>query len=233
MKLLALDSSAKSASCAVMTQEGQLLGESFSNNGYTHSKTLIPMVEQLLTILGLELKDIDCYAVCEGPGSFTGVRIGVAAAKGMAFAGEKPCIGISSLLGAAYNAEGFSGIICPVMDARREQVYNALFDNTHAKMERMCEDRVIAVEELGEALRGQEKPVLLVGDGAQLCYSVFCAMGVKASIIPMKDRLIRGSSVALAALAKLQQGEAVTGDALLPVYLRPSQAEREYEEKNK
>jgi tRNA threonylcarbamoyladenosine biosynthesis protein TsaB len=231
MNILALDTSAKSAACAVMSEDGKLLAESFVNNGYTHSKTLMPMIEGMLKTIGMTTEDIGLYGVCNGPGSFTGIRIGVSTVKGMAFMEQKPCIGVSSLLAAAYNAVWFDGIICPVMDARRQQVYNALFDNHCGQLERVCADRAISIEELYQELSSQKKPVILVGDGAELCYNKFNHTNI--SLAPEGCRFIRGSSVAGAVLQQAVQGAHLTDEALVPVYLRPSQAEREKCQMNK
>lgn len=232
MKILVLDSSAKSAACAIVTEDGKILAESFTNNGYTHSKTLMPMIDAMLQVVGMTAKDIDLYGVCNGPGSFTGIRIGVATVKGMAFVESKPCVGVSSLLAGACNADYFQGIICPVMDARCQQVYNALFDNSQLEMERLCPDRAIGIEELYSQLSAQKKPVILVGDGAELCYNMF-NHDKNIALALEGHRFIRGSSVASAVLKQVNQGKLLTDEALMPVYLRPSQAEREYSKINK
>jgi tRNA threonylcarbamoyladenosine biosynthesis protein TsaB len=208
-----------------MSGDGKLLAENFVNNGYTHSKTLLPMIEGMLHTIGMTPADIGLYGVCSGPGSFTGIRIGVATVKGMAFMEQKPCISVSSLLGAAYNAIWFDGIVCPVMDARCQQVYNALFDNERGRMERLCADRAISMEDLHQVLLGQKKPVILVGDGAELCYNGFNHKNI--SLAPESQQLIRGSSVARAVLQQAARDAYLTDEALVPVYLRPSQAERE------
>lgn len=225
MRLLSIDSSAKSASCAIM-HDFALEGEFFINGGFTHSETLMPMVEALYKTLSLSNSDIDLFAVNVGPGSFTGVRIGVSAVKGMAFATGKPCVGVSSLLSLAYNISGFDGIICPVMDARRSQFYNALFYQDGDERVRLCPDRAIGGEELLGELKALKKPVILVGDGALLCYNSFEIIeGI--SLAHEDIRLSRASSVARAALWAYSRAEQTDSRGLSPFYLRPSQAERE------
>lgn len=170
MRILAFESSAKAASVALL-EDGVLLAESFVNNGKTHSATLMPMAERILLDCDMTARDLDCIAVAKGPGSFTGVRIGVAAAKGLAWAAEKPCCGVSTLEGMAYQLRHLRGTICPVMDARRSQVYNALFASDGQHLRRITEDRAISIEELKKDLEKSEKPIFLVGDGSRLCYN--------------------------------------------------------------
>ena len=158
MKILAFESSAKAASVALV-EDGVLLSEQFQNNGKTHSATLMPMAERILQDCGLTPEDIDCVAVAIGPGSFTGVRIGVAAAKGFAWAADKPCCGVSTLQGMAAQMQMMRGVICPVMDARRNQVYNALFESDGKTLTRLCEDRAISLEDLKKDLENTEKPI--------------------------------------------------------------------------
>ena len=168
MKILALESSAVSASVA-LTEDEKLVAQSFQNCGLTHSRTLLPMAENLLANCGVSLADVDAIAVAHGPGSFTGVRIGVATVKGLALGADKPCLGVSTLEAMAWGARALGGDLCCVMDARAGQVYNALFTVEDGRVRRLCDDRAIKLTELAEEIR--EAPYFLVGDGADLCYN--------------------------------------------------------------
>ena len=227
MILLALDSTARVAAAA-LCEDGALLGEYTINNGNTHSETLLPMVESLLKLFGLEIKDIDAFAVAAGPGSFTGVRIGVATLKGLAFGTDKPCIGVSTLEALAKNPSA-DGLICPVMNARRNQVYTALFRSKNGLLERLMPDSAIAIEELDRILDEYNEPVILCGDGYDIT-----ASQLKHAIIPLSERLRHQSAfnVALCAMEAISRGEGGTDFDLAPTYLRPSQAERERNERN-
>ena len=232
MLILAFETSAKAGSVALL-DEKKLLGESYQNTGLTHSQTLLAMGEDLLKSCGYSAQDVTAVAVAAGPGSFTGVRIGVAAAKGFAWARELPCCGVSTLEAMALNFGAWDGYICPVMDARRSQVYNALFEAKQGTLERIREDRAISLEELGEELKNLEKPIFLVGDGSVLCYNTLLEK-VPGLVCPREHRMHqRAAGVALAAKAMLERGERCDGAALQPNYLRLSQAERERLEKQK
>ena len=224
MILLAFETSAKAASAAVL-QDETLLGETYLNCGLTHSRTLMQAAQQLLENCGLTAKDVTAVACAAGPGSFTGVRIGVAAAKGFAWGAELPCVGVSTLEAMAYHglAAGEGALVCAAMDARRSQIYNALFEIRGGKPVRLCEDRAISLAELGEELGKMQKSAFLVGDGAQLCYNTCLNMGIPAVLAP--GNLVSQSAwgVAMAAFGQTP----VPAEELLPVYLRLSQAERE------
>jgi len=236
MLILALESSAKPASVAVCS-DTELLGQYYQNSGLTHSRTLLAMAESLLKNLGISVAEIDLVAVSRGPGSFTGVRIGVAAAKGLAWSLDKPICGVSTLEAMGYQAPEPGGVLlCPVMDARRSQVYNALFEWQGDTLIRLCEDRAISLDELSSDLRSRYKrpapvnnnselvtPCLLIGDGANICNDFFSAEGVPSRIAPELVRWQTAYGVALAAL----RSEPVAAVDLEPSYLRPSQAERE------
>jgi tRNA threonylcarbamoyladenosine biosynthesis protein TsaB len=228
--ILAFESSAKAASVALM-QDSVLLGEQFENNGKTHSATLMPMAQGLLRDCDISAADLDCVAVAKGPGSFTGVRIGVAAAKGLAWAAEKPVCGVSTLEAMAQQMAFCRGILCPVMDARRSQVYNALFSSDGAQLTRLCPDRAISLEELKKDLETYENPVFLVGDGSKLCYNTLD--GVALQFPPAHLEMQRASGVAMVAARMAAAGELTTPEELTPNYLRLSQAERERLEKLK
>jgi len=226
LRILAFESSAKAASVALLEEE-ILLGEYFQNNGKTHSATLMPMAEQLLRDCNLKAGDLDLIAVGKGPGSFTGVRIGVSAAKGLAWAAEKPVLGVSTLEAMAVQLLPREGVICPVMDARRAQVYNALFAAEGGALTRLAPDRAISLEDLGAELESLEKPIFLVGDGAGLCYNTLSGTLPSLRLPPPHLCQQRASGVALAARARALAGETDTAAGLAPNYIRPSQAERE------
>ncbi len=230
MLILAFETSAKAASVALF-QDGKLLGESYQNTGLTHSQTLMVMAEDLLKQCGFAAKDVTAVAVAAGPGSFTGVRIGVAAAKGMAWGLLVPCYGVSTLESVALGLGAYQGTVCPVMDARRSQVYNALFAAEDGKLNRIAEDRAIALADLAEELKSAPQPIFLVGDGSELTYKTLKDT-VPGLVMPMESRMHqRAVGVGLAAMKAMETGE--TGDAenLQPNYLRLSQAEREKLEK--
>ncbi len=232
MLLLCFETSAKAASVALFA-DGVLVGESYQNTGLTHSQTVMVMAEDVLKTAGKTAADVTAVAVAEGPGSFTGVRIGMAAAKGFAWGREIPCYGVSTLEAMARGLGLWEGSICPVMDARRSQVYNALFEANEGTLTRVAPDRAIALEELGNALKKLEKPIFLVGDGSNLCYNVL-QKDVPGLVLPPEHRLHqRAVGVGLAALEKIAAGDSGDGAALVPNYLRLSQAERERAEKMK
>ena len=230
MLILAFETSAKAASVA-LTQDGNLLGESYQNTGLTHSQTLMVMAEDLLKQCSKTVSDLDAVAVAEGPGSFTGVRIGVAAAKGLAWGAELPCYGVSTLEAMALSLGIYEGYVCPCMDARRNQVYNALFYVNQGKLERLREDRAIALADLKTELEQLNAPIYLVGDGSRLTHKTLSAE-IPNLILPPEHRMHqRAVGVAILAEAKAAAGESGDGAALTPNYLRLSQAERERAEK--
>lgn len=226
MKILALESSAKAASVAVCEDEF-LLAESYQNHGLTHSRTLLPMCQSLLEHCGLTLDEMDLIAVAHGPGSFTGLRIGLSTAKGLAWPAEKPCIGVSTLEAMAWNLAGFGGIACCAMDARRQQVYHARFSLDADAPLRLSQDAAVSIEEVFDALRGEKKRLILVGDGAQLCYDYGKSLDLNLSLAPPNLRFAHAYGVARAALVHAKLGEVTSGAGLSAHYLRLSQAERE------
>ena len=226
MLILAFETSAKAGSAALFDQ-GALLAESYVNSGLTHSQTLMTMAEDLLKSCGKTPQDVEAVAVAAGPGSFTGVRIGVAAAKGFAWGGEIPCYGVSTLESMALALGVYDGYVLPVMDARRSQVYTALFSAAAGNLQRLTEDRAISLAELGEEIKNLQKPVFLVGDGSVLCYNTL-SNAVPNLVLPPEHRMHqRAVGVALAAQEKIAAGESGDGLSLTPNYLRLSQAERE------
>ena len=232
MLTLAFETSAKAASVA-LTENGKLLAESYQNTGLTHSQTLMVMAEDMLKQCGKTMADVTAVAVAEGPGSFTGVRIGVAAAKGLAWGGQIPCYGVSTLEAMAVSLGVYVGHICACMDARRNQVYNALFLVNGGKIERISEDRAIALADLQTELEHIDGPIFLVGDGSMLTHKTLSGT-VDNLILPPEHRMHqRAVGVALLAEEKQSSGETGDGNALSPNYLRLSQAERERMEKEK
>ena len=226
MLLLCFETSAKAASVALF-DENHLLCESYQNTGLTHSQTLMVMAEDLIKQCSRTPAEVTHVAVAAGPGSFTGVRIGVAAAKGFAWGKELPCCGVSTLEAMALGLGVFTGYICPVMDARRSQVYNAVFYAENGKITRIKDDRAIALADLGQELAQLDGPVYLVGDGSTLCYNTLCET-VSNLILPPEWKLHqRAVGVGLAAKAMIESGADCDGAALTPNYLRLSQAERE------
>lgn len=228
MKILAIDSSAVSASCCVW-EDGRLLARSDVNTRLTHSQTLLPMVQDMLKNAQIELADIDLLACAAGPGSFTGVRIGVAAVKGLALPEDKPCAGVSTLAAIAHNADGlpFDGIVCAAMDARCQQVYTALFECRGGEISRLTSDEALPLSELQIRLEKIKKSIFLVGDGAELCYTQFKEFIPGCVLSPLHLRYQSAYGVAVEAAAVAKRGETVSGDTLLPHYLRLPQAERE------
>ncbi|MBQ8004389.1 MAG: tRNA (adenosine(37)-N6)-threonylcarbamoyltransferase complex dimerization subunit type 1 TsaB [Oscillospiraceae bacterium] len=220
MKILAIEASAKAAS-ACICEDGKILGEVFLNCGLTHSVTVMPSVEWLLKTASLTLADIDRIAITRGPGSFTGLRIGMAAVKGLAFGAGIPCCGVSTLECAAYGAKDCGKIICAVMDARAGQVYNALFSTGGGSLKRLCPDRAIKISELYDELDGYDD-IVLTGDGALLCHE---AMGKRYTVAPEHVRYQRAAYVA--ALCSGSETECVSAQELTPEYIRLPQAERE------
>lgn len=230
MKILAVDASAVSASVAVM-EDGKLLGEFFLNVGLTHSCTLMPMIESVLRYAQIAVSDIDLFAVSNGPGSFTGVRIGVSTVKGLAEGLGKPCIGVSTLLSMAQNGKGTQDLICCAMDARCRQVYTALFEDAGCKVVRLTEDDAISLDALAQLLQAQNRPIQFVGDGAKLCYDTFRETMPNVKLAAEAIRFQRASGVATAVWENKLYEQAVSADALAVSYLRLSQAERERKQK--
>lgn len=230
MIILAIDSTAVSGSVAICRDE-ELLCEFTLNIGNTHSETLLPMVESALKMCDMSVSDVDLFACDEGPGSFTGVRIGAATVKGLAFNSGKPCIGVSTLEALAENLVGFEGIACPVMNARRGQVYNALFEVNNQSIKRLTEDRALAITELEEDLLKYNKPIYLAGDGYSITLDGFKELKCKTTPEPLRYQ--SGYSVAVCALRKYKDGARTSDSELTATYLRLPQAERERLEKEK
>ncbi len=232
MKILAVESSAISASVAICEDE-HLIGQTYQQTGLTHSQTLLPMVNSLLSSLSMNLDDIDLLAVAIGPGSFTGLRIGVSMVKGFAWAKNISCVACSTLESMAWNMSMIDGDLCSVMDARRGQVYNARFKSQDGSVIRITEDRPISLDDLAMELQENTKTQWLLGDGAEVCYEYLKDKGIKVRLAPENLRFQQAWGVARLALENAKLGKTITGSMLEPNYLRVSQAERERQEKSK
>ena len=232
--ILGIDASAQAASCAVCSKE-KVIASAFINVKLTHSQTIMPMVRDMLACAKLNLEEIDAFAVSRGPGSFTGIRIGVSAIKGMAYALGKPCIGVSTLESLAYNLQGGNGIACAVMDARRSQVYTALFSLQGEKITRVCEDKAISISQLAQEIKDyKDEKITLVGEAAMLVlesqeFETLCKQGYNIAPAPAHLQHQLGTSVCAAAFS----GEEISAQTLMPSYIRVPQAEREREQRIK
>ncbi|MBQ5568042.1 MAG: tRNA (adenosine(37)-N6)-threonylcarbamoyltransferase complex dimerization subunit type 1 TsaB [Oscillospiraceae bacterium] len=223
MKLLSIESSAKAASVA-LTDNGRLVSQFFQASALTHSRTLLKMAEDMLSDLEMTVSDVDAVAVSIGPGSFTGIRIGVATAKGLCWGGDKPCIGVSTLEAMAHQLRDRKDvIIAAAMDARRSEIYNSCFLPMGDRVERLCEDRAIPISQLADEAKNSGKTYFFVGDGAELCYNAFSELGLPALLAPEPLRLQTAWGVAMAADGRQPED----ASDLAPKYLRLSQAERE------
>ena len=215
--ILSIDASAVTASAA-LTDGDKVINSEFVNKGLTHSETLLPMIKRVMG--GCSFESLDAIAITAGPGSFTGVRIGVATAKGLAFLNSTPCIPVSTLEAIAFNFENENAVICAVMDARRMQFYNALFKAENGNITRLTEDRAISLEDLREELKAFDR-VIIAGDGARLCFE---NIALENCVLP-DDELIYQNALAVSKAAK--HNNKIPPKELMPVYLRQSQAERE------
>ena len=227
MIILGFDSTAKAASVAISKDE-RLLATYTIDNGLTQSELLLPMAENMLKSLKMTFSDISLLAVSVGPGSFTGVRIGTALVKGIAFGRNIPCVALSTLDGLCENLNGLSGIIVPCMDARRNQVYTATYLSNGENTQKLTEDRAIPIEELAEELKTYgDQPIYLVGDGYTSTRNMLLELGVKTENTP--ELLLNENAYSLCKLAyrKYMAGEATTDTVITPTYLRMPQAERE------
>lgn len=227
MYILAVDTSAAAASAALI-RDGRLISEAFVNIGLTHSQTLMTLVDSCLKNAGVELSETDILACSNGPGSFTGIRIGVSALKGLAFADNKPVYGISTLEAMAVSAAVEGYVICPVMDARCRQVYTAQFEASGGKIKRLAPDEPLKLDELYERLKKYGGRVMFLGDGTDVAVNYFGSTDIEFSVFPEIYKYQHASAVAFAAYMRYNNGEQpVNAAELLPGYLRLSQAERE------
>ncbi len=221
MKILSVDTSAVCASVAI-TEDEKIISLCSTNAGLTHSRTLLPMIDSALKNSDTKLSDIDYFACSAGPGSFTGIRIGIAAIKGLADGTGKKCLSVSTLEALAYNLLGQNVIACAVMDARCSQVYCAIFDVSENEVKRLSNDEALKIEELAAKLSAFDKKIVFVGDGAEICEKV---LGFKAA--PPLIRFQNGASVGICAFRNFGEDKLISAAELMPVYLRLPQAERE------
>ena len=234
MNILTLDTSSVTACVGVVSsEEGRVLSEAFADVPLTHSQTVLPMTASVLSQAAMDFADVDLIAVCHGPGSFTGVRIGVAAAKGLGFERDIPCAPVSTLEALALNVDGvpFRGIVCAAMDARCRQVYTAHFLCENGVVTRVTSDEAMSLDVCLDRLQSIEQRVLFVGDGANLCYEAARERGMDVVLAPHPLRYVRARGVALAAKRLLERNALVTASQLQPLYLRLPQAERELKAK--
>ncbi len=232
MKILAIECSAGPASAAII-ENGQILADASVNIKLTHSQTLMPMIKGILDSSFTDIADIGGIAVAAGPGSFTGVRIGIAAAKGIAAPKNLPCAAVSTLRAMAEGFKRQNAVICAVMDARCNQVYNALFEIEGDTVTRLCEDRALMCDELAKELSilsEKGKKIIITGDGTDLFYPYVAELsGVTAAYTPLKFQ--NAAAVGLASEEMFNKGDTLTPERLLPIYLRLPQAERELKAK--
>ena len=231
MIVLSVDSSSKVATVAIL-KDDVLLGEYILNDKREHSVILMPLIETLLKECNLTIDDIDGYVVSKGPGSFTGLRIGMATVKGMSFGNNKPYISISSLDALAYNLISFNGIICPIMDALRENVYTALYKNNNDSLEKIMDYTALDIDELVNLLKSKNEEVIFVGDGLYKHKKYICDNFPKAHFAPVHLNIIRASSLGELGLNLLRNGICDDSNSA-PIYLKKPQAERELERRLK
>lgn len=233
MKILALDSSSNVASVA-LADDDVLISENTVNNKKTHSQTLMPMVEAVLKAADEEIAGIDAFAVCVGPGSFTGLRIGVATAKGLAHACNKPLVCVSTLEAMAYNLPYCEHLLVPILDARRNQVYGAIYYWKDEALYTHTEPCATAIDDIVDIVKNEKKKAVFIGDGVcRFKEYIMQELGDNAVFSFANSNMQRASSVAALAQRKTELGETVEYDKAVPIYLRKSQAEREYDEKSK
>lgn len=224
MLIFGIDTCCMAATAALM-DDTKLIAQTVISHDRTHSQKMMPQVETMMAQAERDIMDVDCFAAAVGPGSFTGVRIGVATAKALAQAAGKPCCAVSTLHALGFNNMAFSGIICPILDARRGQVYNALFQGGRTLL-RLCDDRAVSMEDLLAELKGRDTDVLFCGDGTFAFRPVIEeALGERAGFAPRMQNL--NLAAAVAELALMGEGKIVAYGDLVPQYLRLSQAERE------
>lgn len=226
--ILAVDTSAKPVSCALV-RDGRVLASFYSNTGLTHSQTLMPMIENVLKVAACTVADLDAVAVNAGPGSFTGVRIGVSAVKGLAFTNNLPCVSVSTLESMAEGAAVIpDAIICCLMDARCQQVYGALFEKSmDGTLRRLTEDEALTIPQMAEKLSALGRPIVLIGDGSEMCYRIWKDAVPDVYLAPASARYQNAAATALIAERLLRENATVSAEELQPVYLRLPQAERE------
>lgn len=230
MLVLSVDSSSNAASVAIISED-KLIGEITLNDKKQHSVLLMSLIDELLKSNNLTIKDIDAYVISKGPGSFTGLRIGMATIKGLAMGTKKPCISISTLDGLAYNVNTFSGIICPIMDALRGNVYTCLFKSQKGKLEKLIDYSVLSVDELKTKLEELNEEVIFIGDGCDKFKDFFKENLENCNFAPNHCNFARASALGELGINLLKEGLSEDINTFAPLYLRKSQAEREYDKK--
>ena len=231
MKIIAIDASGIAGSVAYM-KDGQLVGEYYICHKLTHSETIMPMLEHLKDLIGIELDEVDAIAVTSGPGSFTGLRIGVATAKAMALALQVPVIGVPTLDVIAHNMVYTDKLICPIMDARRNQVYTSLYKWNKEVLERIADHNALDMGELLQNLNDREEDIIFIGDGIEVFKGqILDTLGERAKFAPSFLKMQRASTLGHIACEEYAKGNTVDADLFAPIYLRKSQAERELEER--
>lgn len=230
MRVLSLDSSTETASCAIM-EDNKLLGEITFNYEKQHSVILMTMIDNLLTNLHLDITSLDGFVVAQGPGSFTGLRIGMATIKGLSFGSGKPFVSISSLDALAYNLPFAPGIICPIIDALRNNVYNRLYRTKEGKLSALGDCSILSMDDLIESLSSYEEPIYFIGDGTYKYKEKLISALPRLYFAPPHLNLNRASSLGELGLNLLNSGIHDDLDTSTPIYLRKSQAEREYDKK--
>lgn len=217
------------AATAALVDDRAMVAQTVVNHKKTHSQKMMPQIESMFEFAEVDPMSVDAFAAAVGPGSFTGVRIGVATAKAMAQAADKPCIAVSTLEALAFSSACFDGILAPILDARRGQVYNALFEGGKSGMKRLCDDRALTLDELMSELMADGRDVIFMGDGVLAYRNEICeALGGSAYFAPKVTGMNLGGAVAELGAQKLARGETVKYDELVPQYVRLSQAERDF-----
>ena len=233
MKILAVECSATPASVAIL-EDDKLIASAYTNVKLTHSQTLMPMIQGALSSSKTDINEIDGFAISAGPGSFTGIRIGISAVKGLAAVKKTPCVAVSTLFAMAQNYSDTDCIICAVMDARCNQLYNAIFDIENGEITRLCEDRALMCDELLEEIKNisqsPDKCVIIVGDGADIFYNAARDIKNIKKAHPIRQYQ-NAVGVGFASLDAFKKGETLSPNDLLPFYLRLPQAERELKAK--
>lgn len=227
MLILGIDTCCMSATAALVNDD-TMVAETVINHHRTHSQMMLPQIEEMLRLAEIAPRDIDAFAAAVGPGSFTGVRIGIATAKALAQASEKPCIAVSTLEALAFGSALFDGIVSPILDARRGQVYNALFEGGKDGLKRLCEDRALALDELLNEFAVRDGNVIFMGDGVPVCKEkITDVLGERAVFAPKITALNLGGSVAEIGLKRFYEGKSIHYSKLIPEYVRLSQAEQD------
>ncbi len=231
MLVFGIDTCCAAATAALVSDE-IMVAQTVLNQNKTHSERLMPQIEKMFEAAETQPSAVDAFAAAVGPGSFTGVRIGVATAKALAQATQKPCVEVSTLEALAFPSKFFDGILCPILDARRNQVYNALFQGGKTDMNRLCEDRALALSDLLDELENFDKGVLFMGDGTLVFEDeIREKLKDRAFFAPRINNFNLGGAVAEIGLQRLKKGKTISYGDLVPQYVRLSQAERDKLEK--